>query len=131
MKNLKNILFIAFVAVLCACKDDTEPGPTTGTISGKITHADNGSSLEGVNIKTQPASSAVNSDNEGNYSIPVVTPGQYEVIACITDYITDTVVVAVCEGRTRAGDIMHDRVIINTPPDEPANNSRVSGAVIQ
>src|SRR5690606_23807319 len=117
MKNLKDILFIAFVAVLCACKDDTEPGPTTGTISGKITHADNGSSLEGVNIKTQPASSSVNSDNEGNYSIPDVTPGQYKVIASKTDYITDTVEVAVSEGLTTAGDILLAPVIINTPPD--------------
>ncbi|MEX2591738.1 MAG: carboxypeptidase regulatory-like domain-containing protein [Anditalea sp.] len=131
MKSIKNIVLIALFTVFCTCTEDTDPGPTTGTISGKVTNSENGAPIDGADIKTDPATGSVKSDSEGDYTISGASPGQYKIIASKTDYISDTVEVTVTAGVTTPGDITLDPVIVNNPPDEPDNNSPTPGAVDQ
>jgi Ca-activated chloride channel family protein len=69
MKNKIWIPVMAFVLLV------TTAAQTSRTISGKVTSADDGSGLPGVNVVLKGTSTGVNTDANGNYSIVVPPKG--------------------------------------------------------
>ncbi len=81
------------------------PLPTTGTIAGTVTDGGTGQPLAGAAVTTQPATSAVTADAQGNYTIANVAPGAYTVTAAKTGYQSGSVNVTVTAGQTVTADI--------------------------
>jgi WD40 repeat protein len=83
--------------------------PTTGTISGTVS-ASTGGALAGVAVTTQPATSTVTTDAQGNYVINSVAPGSYVVSAALSGYVTNTANAAVTAGKATSANITLQRV---------------------
>ena len=85
--------FVAFSNVVTAQQ-------TTGKISGKITDSD-GQPLPGANVLVQGTSFGAAADEEGDYFILNLAPGQYNVVVQVMGYKTTTVEgVAISSGHT-------------------------------
>ena len=85
--------FVAFSNVVTAQQ-------TTGKISGKITDSD-GQPLPGANVLVQGTSFGAAADEEGDYFILNLAPGEYNVVVQVMGYKTTTVEgVAISSGHT-------------------------------
>ncbi len=59
-----------------------------GNISGTVIDSNNGSPIPAANVSTDPPTSSVTTDVQGNYTIPDVHPGNYTVSASKSGYTT-------------------------------------------
>ena len=85
--------FVAFSNVVTAQQ-------TTGKISGKITDSD-GQPLPGANVLVQGTSFGAAADEEGDYFILNLAPGQNNVVVQVMGYKTTTVEgVSISSGHT-------------------------------
>jgi hypothetical protein len=83
-----------------------QPEATTGTISGTVTDEGTGLPIVGASVSTQPATTTVNTDGLGSYTISDVSPGSYTVTASASNYMDDSTSVAVTAGQTATADLM-------------------------
>lgn len=111
MKNLpKKIHLIILVIVLAilyySCKEAPSDAPEIITkITGKVTDGQTNEALAGAQITTNPVTSSVITGEDGNYTIPNVSPGQ-NIITCLKDvYDENTYIVNDSEGQTVAADM--------------------------
>lgn len=81
----------------------------TGRIKGQVTDAETGSPLAGVNIKTNPGTSTVTTNANGEYEIPQVSAGTFTLTAEKTGYVSATASVAVKAGTITTADIVMKR----------------------
>ena len=79
--------------------------PTTGKISGKVIDSSDGSPIPFANVITDPPTSSVTTDADGNYSISDVHPGNYRVIAIKLDYTSRDVLISVTAGGITTADL--------------------------
>jgi hypothetical protein len=98
-KMTKQGFWIAVLAVssiaVAGCKDATL-GPTgSGWIEGVVLHAETGEPLERVSITTTPASNALVTDAEGQFTVEDLEIGNYQISARKAGYQQTTVSVAV------------------------------------
>lgn len=75
-----------------------------GNITGKVLNAANNNPIDAVQITTQPATSAVITDQSGNYAITGLGTGTYRVIASRANYMSDSMVVTVGRSTTVRAD---------------------------
>jgi hypothetical protein len=73
---------------------------TMGTIKGKIFDQTSGDGISGVTIVTQPTTVAVTSDNNGDYLIPDIEQGNYNIVATKDGYYLKSVGAVVIAGET-------------------------------
>jgi protocatechuate 3,4-dioxygenase beta subunit len=85
--------------------------PVPGTINGRVSDASNSQPIAGATVTTQPATSTVVTDAQGNYSIANVIPGSYTVRAARTGYNTNSTSVVVTAGQTVTANIALTPVI--------------------
>ena len=108
MHALRRFLVFAlgFAVLTLACTTDkaTEP-PTPGSINGQVSETGSGAPISGVSVSTQPATSSVTTDTQGNYSITGVQPGSYAITASRTDYTPGSANVSVVAGQTATANI--------------------------
>jgi len=88
-----------------SCSDNPTDSEMTGTIKGKVTDSNDGSSISGATITTTPATNTVTTNSSGDYEITGVNPGSYSVSASKTDYYTNSVNISVTEGNSTTADI--------------------------
>lgn len=117
------ILLLAALLFVVGCKKDSESNPaaaaaTTGTISGKVTIAAGDSVIAGAAIVTSPATSTVQSDAQGLYTINNVAAGAYTITATKNGISTGNTVVTVASGQNATGNIKMG-VIVNRAPNAP------------
>ena len=103
-------------ALSAACtKDEGLTGPsgpsgssglTTGTISGQVTEAGSGAALSGVAVSTQPATTSVTTDAQGNYTISNVSPASYTVTAAKSGYNSANTSVTVTAGQASTANLV-------------------------
>jgi hypothetical protein len=79
--------------------------PITGEISGKVIDSSDGSPIPFANVTTEPPTSSVTTDADGEYSISGVYPGNYSVIATKQDNTSGEVRVAVVAGQMTVADL--------------------------
>lgn len=110
---------IACAVLLTACGGDSKSDPTgptgpggptgptvtTGTISGRVTHASTGAGLAGATVTTQPATSTATTDAQGNYTIANVTAGAYTVSVSMSGYTAATTMITVVAGQTGTANV--------------------------
>lgn len=89
MKNL-NYLTIFFVSILLlvACSENQIDGERIGSINGKVVAEGTNTPLENVKISTNPATSTVFTDEEGNFVIDNAIIETYAVQAELSGYVT-------------------------------------------
>ena len=76
-----------------------------GTISGRVTDASNSQPIAGATVTTQPATTTVTTDAQGNYTIPNVAPGGYTVNAAKSGYQNGSASATVVAGQTATANI--------------------------
>ncbi|MDX1661441.1 MAG: carboxypeptidase-like regulatory domain-containing protein, partial [Gemmatimonadota bacterium] len=112
-----------------ACADDegaTPPGqdptPTTGTISGTVTNAADGSPIVGALVGTSPATTTALTDAQGNYSItniPIPSSGSasFAVTASKEDFTSNSTSVTLsASSPTATANIQLSQPAQPTPP---------------
>lgn len=89
MKTI-NCLAIFFVSMLLivACSENQIDGERTGSINGKIVKSGTNTPLENVKVSTNPATSTVFTDEEGNFVIENAIVETYAVQAEISGFVT-------------------------------------------
>ena len=82
MKTNFNYIFLFSLFILfVSCSEDKITLTGTGTITGKVVNKGDNEPLENVKVSTNPASSTVFSDVEGNFEIQEVPVNEYSVQA--------------------------------------------------
>lgn len=101
MTILKNIgLVIITLFVVLGCEDENFDIETYGTIKGVVVDGENYQPLEGVQIVTNPASTATITSSEGSFEFHKIKEGELAITARKKDYLSSTVSVAVYENET-------------------------------
>jgi len=108
--KIKNVVSLCLIIVqllfIVSCKKAPTEAPEINTkISGKITDGQNNAALAGVQITSTPVTSSVITGQDGNFTIPNITPGQYTLTASKDGYNTNTISVNVKEGQTVNADM--------------------------
>jgi len=85
--------------------------PMYGTIEGTVTDSKTSLPVEGVSITTNPPTSSVSTDAQGNYKIEQVLrlsgTSKYNIIAVKNGYVKNTDInIVVFGGRTTRGDVL-------------------------
>ncbi|OKL38845.1 carboxypeptidase-like regulatory domain-containing protein [Pontibacter flavimaris] len=93
--TLKLFCFLLLCTGLASCNEETVEPEGGGSISGVVIHAETEAPISGVSISTKPATAAVITNQEGNFSIPEVDAGEYNVVAQKLGYKVKGVTVAV------------------------------------
>ncbi len=101
MTIFKNIgLVIITLFVVLGCEDENFDIEKYGTIKGVVVDGENYQPLEGVQIVTNPASSATITSSEGSFEFDKIKEGELAITARKKDYLSSTVSVAVYENET-------------------------------
>ncbi|WP_370225691.1 carboxypeptidase regulatory-like domain-containing protein [Mesoflavibacter sp.] len=89
MKNhiLKIFFTISALVLFCACSEETITITGQGTLTGKVVEKSTNIPLENVKISTNPNTSTIFSDSEGNFQISNIDVGDYSVKAEKEGYI--------------------------------------------
>src|SRR5690606_6654268 len=93
--TLKIFFALFFLIGLTACNEDTIEPVGEGSIAGEIRDADTGDPLVGVALTSNPATSAIASDQSGQFLLEAVTGGNYTLLARKNGYKTESVAIAV------------------------------------
>jgi len=83
----------------------TETTQVVTEITGQVSDKATTNIVSGASITTNPTTSSVASDANGNYTIPNLQAGQYSVTATKDGYSPATISVTVTEGNTSTADI--------------------------
>ncbi|MCP4538610.1 MAG: hypothetical protein GY832_15865 [Chloroflexi bacterium] len=114
MKQLTFVLLLSLFLTACV-PGITPTAPITGEITGKVIDSSDGSPIPFANVNTDPPTSSVTTDAQGNYTILNVPPGDYTVNAFKSDYIATSARVAVTAGRTPVADVHLSSNVATTP----------------
>lgn len=129
MKNFKILSVLIFVLTAVSCSEDTIDAPVTGSIFGTVIDKETGDPMENVKITTNPASSTVFTNEEGDFSLFDILVDDYSVQADFEEYSTGFEAVSVIEGIV--SNVAFELVladIINVPPSTPQLIFPESGA---
>jgi hypothetical protein len=99
-------LIFSFLILLASCggEETTEP-IATGTINGFVYDGYANAAIDTAEVITNPPSSAVITDDKGEYKILNVEPGVYRVTAYKMGYDSAGVYISVSAGNTTIADI--------------------------
>jgi len=132
---MKYIAFLAIIFFFISCEEDIiENDNQFGELRGVVIDAETESPLRGVTLMTNPASTALVSDDKGNFSFSKIKAGDIALAVKKKDYISQTVNVNVAEYETTSvvvymvkDDNMKSTVSINDPvPGNGANDQKLS-----
>ncbi len=114
MKRLL-LLSLGLILLTISCKKEetVEPSPY-GKLTGTITEFETDSLISKANVFTQPATSYVTTDTNGQYTIYNIQPGEYTVTAAKSGYDTLKVGVTIIADKTTEADfILHESDSLN------------------
>ena len=117
---LKIILGSLFIVFIQSCSEDTINENGKGTLTGTVVKKGDNSPLEDVKITTNPASSTVFSNEDGEFIIEDVPTGQYSVQASKDEFLDSFEAATISDGITV--NVVFELDIStanNRPPEEP------------
>ncbi len=91
MANFKNIYYFSVILAtffFLSCEEETLDDQTFGSLEGKVVSNGLNTPLENVKISTNPTSTTVFTDSEGNFTIADISIGDYSVQAEKDDFQT-------------------------------------------
>ena len=114
-------LLVLFVlsAGLLGCKEGTVGPERLGTIEGRVLTFDNREPIDGVSITTSPPTSALVTDDAGQFLISSVEAGNYTITARAPSFDPNTVSVLVRDNETTQATIFLEE----TPEEDTASAS--------
>lgn len=111
---------LASLLALSACKEATLGPEATGTIEGRVVHAETSQAIQGATITTSPPTSAPLTGSDGRFSLGGIEVGEYNVTARKSGFENASVSISVRENRATTVNLTLD-------PDESASvNAEVS-----
>lgn len=120
MKNINIILSIVIVFAFASCGEDTINESGFGTLTGTVVKKGDNTPIDNVKISTNPVSSTVFSNEEGEFVINDIASGQYSVQADKDEFLSSFEPATVSDGITV--NVVFELDIStanNRPPDEP------------
>jgi len=101
MNTIKNyvVLLLAIITSV-ACSEDTVDGSERGILTGTVVENGTNLPLENVKISTNPSSSTVFTDAEGNFVIEEIPVDQYSVQAELDGYLSAFEAAEILSGAT-------------------------------
>jgi len=131
MKNTLQLFFFLLVLTTflflqsCSEKETPTQTVTTGTIQGKVTDAISGTAINNASVVTNPPTSSVLTDQNGEFTISDVPAGTYTVTASKIGSEDCSVTVSVVAGKTTTANMQ-----MNTAPapNAPLLSSPANGA---
>lgn len=100
MKTIYKLLLLSVLGVLQACSEDTIGEELTGSVTGLVVSKATGEPIEDVEITTNPASTTVFTDENGEFLLENILVNSYSVKAEADGYVTSFKGVAVTTGAT-------------------------------
>ncbi len=97
MNKAKYIVIILFILALSGCEEEKLDIEKYGQVTGTIVDAESYELLEGVQVATNPATTAVITNENGAFTLEKVKEGELAITARKKDYLSNTVNVAVYE----------------------------------
>lgn len=132
-KHLQKIIGIVFLIIFSACSEETVDEFQFGTLTGKVVNEDDNSSLTNVKITTNPVSTTVFTDTNGEFIIEDIRVGEYSVQAELQEYLTEFESAVINEalvtnvvfelGLVESENIAPEQPILITPLDNADNVS--------
>ena len=120
MKSYKIIVFILAFAAIFSCSEDTIGLENKGSNSGTVKDNESGDPLPDVKITTNPSSSTVITDANGEFLLEEILTDDYSVQAELDDYSTGFEPVTVTKDETSVVVIQMDALSSeNEPPSKP------------
>lgn len=113
MRSFRLVAVLAVLAV-AGCKDGTLLPDQFGSIQGTVVDFATGAPIAGAGVTTTPATDATVTDASGAFTVPDALVGSYTITANRVGYATNTVSVAVREGRTTSATVF---LKTSTDPD--------------
>lgn len=98
MKNIYLKFSFLFLIALLGCSEEKVEGLQYGSVSGRVVAENSFEPMANVKIFSNPSSSTIFTDENGNFTIPNVPTGQYSFQAQKENYITKFESVTVTEG---------------------------------
>lgn len=108
IKQRKGIIYLMIILsiLFSTCKKAPTDAPVIETkITGKVTDGQTNAPLAGVQITTSPVTSSVNTGQDGIYTLPNITAGQYTITAKKDGYNDNTATITISEGQTVTADV--------------------------
>jgi TolB protein len=105
------------LGVFPACNENTVDPVFYGSLEGTVTFKSSGMPAPGVEITTVPATTSINTDDQGHFSLADIPTGEYSVVAKYEGYRNATVKVAVTRNNTTTANLVleADASAPNTP----------------
>ncbi|WP_452221108.1 carboxypeptidase regulatory-like domain-containing protein [Lacinutrix salivirga] len=100
MKTLKYIFGILSFLIFINCSEDKIDGDRIGTITGKVVQNGTNGPLENVKISTNPTSSTVFTDENGEFVLESIKVDEYSVQAELSGFVTAFESAVVIENET-------------------------------
>ncbi|WP_299115012.1 carboxypeptidase regulatory-like domain-containing protein [uncultured Winogradskyella sp.] len=127
---IKNLLVIALALVLVNCSEDPIDNFEKGTLTGIAVINGSNIPLENVKISTNPSSSTVFTDVDGNFIIEDIPVEQYSVQAELDGYLTAFEATEITSGVTvNVVFEMDIETANNRPPNTPVLVTPINNAV--
>lgn len=123
MVNFKNsscLMVFSALFFFLSCEEETLSDQSFGTLEGKVVAKGLNTSLENVKITTNPSSTTVFSDSEGNFTIDEIEIGNYSVQADKDEFLTAFEPANILSGKKTTVIFEMDSIDANNlPPLEP------------
>lgn len=104
MKTVKTgYIFLLLLLMVVSCAKDIEE--STGMVYGKVTDAETGAVLSGVNVSLSPGGISRTTGSDGSFEFLDLEPGQYQLQAKKADYVDNSRSINVVTGQKATGDI--------------------------
>lgn len=101
MKTIYRIFLSAIIAIcLISCQEETLDNVGFGTLTGIVVKAGDNSPVANVKISTNPVSTTVFTDENGEFIIQKLNTGEYSVQAIKNDFIASFEPASIITGRT-------------------------------
>jgi hypothetical protein len=112
---IKNALLFSLivlpVVLLFSCKaKPVETSPVETKITGRVSEKTSNNPIVGSIVSTQPSTSSVTTDVNGNYTIINVVTGQYVVTASKEGYKQSSTSISIKEGQTSSADMQLEQL---------------------
>jgi len=124
------VRFFALVIVFLSCKEQVVDPIFYGQISGILQDAESSDPIANALITTNPSTSSITSDNNGEFSIKDLEIGEYSLIVEKDGYSKKTITVNVEKNKTTSAIVLLNEKSsgVNNPPTIPAIIFPVDGA---
>src|SRR6266481_9887141 len=140
MRRIKNSLFIVVALLNVLCLVPIAAQESKGTISGTVKDP-TGGVMVGALVELQPTGKRVVSDDQGQFRIPDVAPGQYTLTASYVGFAAFSTSVTVAPGQVATADAamtvasQNDQVIVSAErlqgETEAINIERTADDIVQ